>query len=288
MESKPLKVPGGLCAAPYLQSSLILDGLTVVQSCTHVTGKTGSMFLEEHLLFFVLQGTYVIRYGKQEYILGKNQMVLLKKAIVVEYDKSGEPENDYIFECMMFFLKDGFLKEFIKKVNVPARQSNELSPISVKNVNPRLLGFVQSLTSYFSEPDKVDAGLIRLKMCELLYGIAHTDQKLLQQLLQLKQQARSDISQVLEENFMSPVSISDLAYLSGRSLSSFKRDFQAIYNIPPSLWIREHRLKKAKELLSNTEMSVTDVCYAIGFENISHFSKVYKSYYGHSPSSQRN
>ncbi len=234
MKSKPLRVPTGLPVAPYLQSSLILDGLTVVQSCTHVTGKTGSMFLEEHLLLFVLQGTYVIRYGKQEYTLGKNQMVLLKKAIVVEYDKSGDPENNNTSEFMMFFLKDDFLREFIRKVDLPVKQSDELSPISVKNVNQRLPGFIQSLTPYFREPDN-----------------------------------------------------NDLAYLSGRSPSSFKRDFQAIYNISPSRWIRERRLKKAKELLSNTELSVTDVCYMTGFENMSHFSKVYKSYYGHSPSSQR-
>ncbi len=288
MVSKPIKVPEGMHAAPYLQRSLVLDGFTVVESCTHVTGKTGSMFLKEHLLLFVLQGTYVVRYGEQVYTLGKNQVLLLKKAIVVEYDKSGDPENDNLFEGMMFFLKDDLIKEFIKKVDVPVQSSDELSSISVRNVNPRLLGFVQSLIPYFSEPDKIDAGLIKLKMLEVLYGIDNMDQKLLLQLLHLKQQVRNDISQVLEENFMNPVSINDLAYLSGRSLSSFKRDFQAIYNIPPSRWLQKRRLKKAKELLANTEISVTDVCYATGFENLSHFSKVYKSYYGHSPSSQRN
>lgn len=287
MESKPLKVPGGLYRAPYLQSSLILDGLTVVQSCTHTTGKTGSMFLEEHLLLFVLQGGYAVRYGKQEYILNKNQMVLLNKSIVVEYDKSGDPENGNINECIMFFLKDDFLREFARKVDLPAKQSEELPPISVKNVNQRLFGFIQSLLPYFREPEKIDAGLIKLKMLELLYGITHADRKLLQQLLQLNRQVHSDISQVLEENYMNPVSINDLAYLSGRSLSSFKRDFKSIYNIPPSRWIREQRLKKAKELLSNTEMSVTDVCYTTGFESPSHFSKAYKSHYGHPPSSQR-
>lgn len=288
MESKTLKVPGGLYVASYLQSSLILDGLTVVQSCTHVSGgKTGSMFLEEHLLLFVLQGTYAVRYGEQEYILEKNQMVLLNKSIVVEYDKSGDPENGNISECIMFFLKDDFLREFVRKVDLPVKQAEELPPISVRNVNQLLLGFIQSLIPYFSEPDQIDAGLIKIKMLELLYGITHTDRKLLQQILQLNQQVHRDISQVLEENYMSPVSINDLAYLSGRSLSSFKRDFKSIYNIPPSMWIRERRLKKAKELLSKTEMSVTDVCYTIGFENAAHFSRVYKSRYGHPPSSQR-
>ncbi len=285
---KPIKVPQGMHAAPYYQRSLMLETFTVVDSCTQVTGMSGSMFLKEHLLLFVLQGTYVIRHGEKVYTLGKNQMVLLKKAIVVEYDKFGEPENDNFFEGMMFFLKDDFLKEFIKKVDLPVQRSDELLSISVRNMNPQLLGFVQSLSPYFSDPDKIDAGLIKLKMLELLYGIASIDQTLLTQLLYLKQQARSDISQVLEENYMNPVSINDLAYLSGRSLSTFKRDFKAIYNISPLRWLQQQRLKKAKELLDKTEMSVTDVCYTTGFENLSHFSKVYKSYYAHSPSLQRN
>jgi len=285
MISKPSKVPDeGMRARPYLRYSLVTDDFTVVDSCAQVPAITGSMFLKEHLLLFVLQGTYIIRFGEQVYTLGENQMALLKKAIVVEYEKIGAPENDNLFEGMMFFLQDDLLKEFIKNINVPVQKPAELSSISVRNMTPRMLGFVRSLTPYFSESDKIDEGLIKLKMLELLYGIAHMDQKLLLQLLHLKQQDRSDISRVLEENYMNPVSINDLAYLSGRSLSSFKRDFRAIYDIPPSRWLQKRRLQKAKELLANTEMSVTDVCYTIGFENLSHFSRVYKSYYGHSPS----
>lgn len=287
IEYKPLKVPSGLDKPPYLLRSLRSEGLTVVQSCIYSSGKTGSMFLEEHLLLVVLQGTYVVRYGNEKYILEKNQMVLLNKSIVVEYDKSGDPEHDNISECIMFFLKDTFLREFVRKVDLPTNKSEGISPISVKNMTQRLLGFIQSLIPYFNEPDKIDAGLIQLKMHELLYGITHADRKLLQQLLQLTKQDSCDISQVLEENYMSPVSINDLAYLSGRSLSSFKRDFKSIYNIPPSQWIRKRRLGKAKELLSTTEMSVTDVCYTTGFENVSHFAKVYKSHHGHPPSFER-
>jgi len=289
MSCKPLKVPNeSMRVMPYRRYSLVTDGFTVVDSCTKVPATTGSMFLTEHLLLFVLQGTYIIRFGEQTYTLGKNQMVLLKKAIVVEYEKIGDPENDNFFEGMMFFLQDDLLKEFIKKVTVPAQKTDELSSISVRNMTPRMLGFVRSLIPYFSEFDKIDDGLIELKMLELVYGIAHMDKKLLFQLLHLKQQNRSDISRVLEENYMNPVSINDLAYLSGRSLSSFKREFRAIYDIPPSRWLQKRRLKKAKELLANTEMSVTDVCYTIGFENLSHFSRVYKSHYGHPPSLQKN
>ena len=147
--------------------------------------------------------------------------------------------------------------------------------------------YVESVKPYFNEPDKINEGLLRLKMLELLFDLSSADTHVMQQLLQLRQPARTNISTVMEENLLNPVSLSDLAYLSGRSLSSFKRDFQALYNIPPSQWIREKRMEKAKELLSNTTMSVTDVCYTTGFESTAHFSRLFKEHFGYSPSSLR-
>ena len=281
---KILKVPQGLLEAPYNHSGLELEGCKVIESCTHVSSKTGSMFLEDHLLLFVIQGNYTIRYSKQEYTLQRNQMVLLKKAIAIEYLKSGDPANDHLAEYMMFFIKDEFLKEFAQMTNVDVKQSDELVPVSIKTINPQLLAFVQSLKPYFENEEAIDGGLIKLKMLELLYGLASSDKNLMLQLLQLKKQARTDISHILETNYLNPVSLSELAYLSGRSLSSFKRDFQSIYKIPPSTWLREKRLVKAKDLLNTTAMSVTDVCYSVGFENVAHFSRVFKEHFGMSPS----
>ncbi len=80
---------------------------------------------------------------------------------------------------------------------------------------------------------------------------------------------------------MNPVSLHDLAYLSGRSLS-------ALYNTSPIKWIRNRRLDKVKELLTNTSLSVTDVCYSTGFENVTHFSRVFKDRVGFTlPNSKR-
>ncbi|WP_260845799.1 AraC family transcriptional regulator [Paenibacillus sp. Y412MC10] len=75
--------------------------------------------------------------------------------------------------------------------------------------------------------------------------------------------------------------------MSGRSLAAFKRDFQAIYNTSPLKWVRNRRLDKAKELLAETVLSVTDVCFSTGFENIAHFSKVFKERFGLPPSEFR-
>ncbi|WP_083794604.1 helix-turn-helix domain-containing protein [Leadbetterella byssophila] len=124
-------------------------------------------------------------------------------------------------------------------------------------------------------------------MLELLYDLAGTDKNLLQQLLQMKQPVRTEIPEVMEKNYTSPVSLTELAYLSGRSLASFKRDFQAIYNMAPSQWIRNKRLDKAKEVLENTSMAVSDICYTLGFENPAHFSRIFKEHFGYPPSNLR-
>jgi AraC-like DNA-binding protein len=57
-----------------------------------------------------------------------------------------------------------------------------------------------------------------------------------------------------------------LAMLCGRSLSAFRRNFNSIYNMSPSLWIRDKRLHKAKEILKNTRMPTTDICYILGLK----------------------
>lgn len=284
MNNRVIKVPHGLTVAPHNQRILKVGGFSVIESCVFTEGKTGSLFLEDHLLLFVLCGTYTVRYGNQEYIVRKNEMVFLQKAIVVEYQKSGESNDDNLLDYMMFFLKDELLTEFIKMADIKNTRPEKSVAVSVKPIGDCLLRYIESLRPHFNSPDKVNETLIKLKLLELLFDLANEDQHIMQQLLQLKQQVRSNIAAVVEENIMNPVSLHDLAYLSGRSVSSFKRDFQAIYNTSPSQWIREKRLLKAKELLTNSCMSVTDICFATGFESVAHFSRTFKDHFGVPPS----
>jgi AraC-like DNA-binding protein len=285
---KAIKVPQALTASPYNLNSIRLNGLSVVESCTHTQDSRGSMFLQDHYLLFVLKGVNEITHGKMRYTVRKNEMVLLKKSILIEYYKAGDPAEDNRYDSMMFFLKDEFLKDFMKMADVSSAETPELARITVRPVKLRLLKYIESIQPYFTDPEEINPQLIRLKMLELLYDLASSDKNLLQQMLQLRQQVHTGIPAIVEQHFTSPVTLTDLAYLSGRSLSSFKRDFQTIYKMPPALWIREKRLAKAKELLDNTALPVADICYATGFENPAHFSRLFKDFFGYSPSMTRN
>jgi AraC-like DNA-binding protein len=273
--------------APCYLRALKINGLSIVESCSLEQRTRGTMVLEDHMLLYVAQGENLMTYGKETYLVKQHEMLLLKKNSLVHYDKTGNLEKNTNYDSVLFFLKDEFLQDFIRIANIKDITTQNPVKIAVKPVNERMQKFFESVFPYFNEPDNIDEGLLKIKMLELLYDVAATDRNLLYQLLQMKKPVRSDLTEIVEANFASPITIEQLAYLSGRSLASFKRDFNDIYNMPPSEWIRIKRLNKAKDILENSDLSILDVCYMVGFENPSHFSRIFKEHFGYPPSAVR-
>ena len=93
-----------------------------------------------------------------------------------------------------------------------------------------------------------------------------------------------DILDYLNENYMYDLTLEEIASYTGRSLATFKRDFAKISDLTPQKWLIRRRLEAARELIHSGRRKVTEVCFDVGFKNLSHFSKVYKKTFGHSPS----
>ncbi|MEO6315262.1 MAG: AraC family transcriptional regulator [Chitinophagaceae bacterium] len=270
--------------APVTQKVLRQYDLPLAALC-HYTGKEHtSMYVSEYTLIAVRDGEMAIRYGDMKYTIKSNQLLLLRKGVFVEFGNAATDTTGDALCYISFFLRENLLMEFVKIAGYNCAAANECLPITMNNTSPRLSDYMYSLQPYFTEPDKINCSLLKIKLLELLFELSATDTNILQQLLFLRPQYQANITETVEENLLNGVSLSRLATLSGRSLSSFKRDFYAIYNMPPSAWIRRRKLEKAKELFSQTSMSVTDICYSLGFENLAHFSRLFKSHYGAAPS----
>lgn len=285
---KTAKAPQELINAPDKTGSLQQNGLSVITFCLHTQGKKGSYFLKDHLLLYVKSGIYTVRFRDRESTVRSNEMVFIHKSTLIEYDKSGEPGTEYMLDYMMFFLNEKLLEEFVQFASVkPIYPVSDVIPVSIIPVNDLTRTYFESLQPYFEQPGQVSDGLVKVKLMELLFHLADSNERFLYQLLQPGSKDNSSISRIMEENFTNPVSLQDLAYLSGRSLSTFKREFQATYHTSPLKWIRNRRLDKAENMLLETSLSVTDICYSTGFENIAHFSKVFKLRFGLAPSEFR-
>ncbi|WP_315792371.1 AraC family transcriptional regulator [Paenibacillus sp. BIC5C1] len=285
---KTFKAPQELINAPDKTGSLQQDGLSVITFCLHTQGKKGSYFLKDNLLLYVKSGIYKVCFRDREYTVQSNEMVFIHKSTLIEYDKSGEPGSEYMLDYMMFFLNEKLLEEFVQFAGVkPVYPVSDVVPVSIIPINDLARTYFESLQLYFDKPDQVSDGLVKIKLMELLFHLTNSNERFLYQLLQPGKNDNNSINRIMEENFTNPVHLQDLAYLSGKSLSTFKREFQATYHTSPLKWIRNRRLDKAENLLLETTLSVTDVCYATGFENIAHFSKVFKLRCGLSPSEFR-
>lgn len=279
--------PRQLLAPPYSLRSLTVDGASLMESCTHQAQSQNSMYTTEHLLVLVQEGEYRLHWADETVVVPKGEAVLIRKTHYVDYEKIRLDEQ-VGFKSLFFFIKDSFLKEFLL-MNPSVHHSSSITDFVVKlPLNATIRGFVESVLPYFDELHPYDPGLLRLKMLELLYNLSGLNADLIGQLVSFSQLKRHDIPTVMDANFTRHLSLNEFAYLCGRSLSAFKREFHQIYGLPPGQWLLRKRLQRAHDLLTQATTSVSDAGYEAGFENIAHFSRAYKKYYGHSPSASRS
>ena len=90
----------------------------------------------------------------------------------------------------------------------------------------------------------------------------------------------------MEDNYSLDLSLEQLANYSGRSLSTFNRDFRKAFGTSPQKWIIARRLQSARKMLREGKIQVQDVMADVGFCNLSYFSRHYKETFGYPPSEE--
>jgi AraC-like DNA-binding protein len=88
----------------------------------------------------------------------------------------------------------------------------------------------------------------------------------------------------MNRNFRFNVSLERFAFMTGRSLSSFKRDFAKIFKTNPGNWLKKKRLDEAYFQINKQHQKPSDVYLEVGFEDLSHFSYSFKKEFGLAPS----
>lgn len=285
---KALIVPQHLESQPDNHRTLDLNGCSVVESCYYGDTMQGSVYVADHELVYVLSGEIHVRAASGLFVKAvANEAIFLKRGSYADFAKLGRVMgSDY--ESVLFFLKDDFVEEFLARHRPTIPLASDLPSIMHIPSHPLLDNFVRSLVPYFSSPLAANKELLRVKTFEFLLNLSAVDPQLLAYLFYLTQPERNDLVQVMEIHFTKNLPLSEFAYLTGRSLSTFKRDFNRIFGTSPHRWLLLKRLGLAHYLLENTNKSVLDICLEAGFEDVSHFSKAFRQQYGYPPTGVRN
>ncbi|NME70464.1 helix-turn-helix domain-containing protein [Flammeovirga aprica] len=184
--------------------------------------------------------------------------------------------------------------ELLKKLYI-----NELPKLIEKQMtNPKtrivedeaiIARFIDSLEFYFDNPSLVNEDLLELKIKELVLLLIQTNNvsSVLELINDLYSPRVSQLKKVIELHTFSNLSLEELAKLCHLSLSSFKREFQKIYEETPSKYLSGQRIKKAKELLQSTSLPINEIAYDIGYNDPLYFTRIFKKKEGVSPSQYR-
>lgn len=93
--------------------------------------------------------------------------------------------------------------------------------------------------------------------------------------------------ELMENNIEYPIQICDIGASLGTSTRQLERLFSRYFQMPPSRYYMRLRLREAKSLLTQTDISVIEVALCTGFKNASHFSRCYRQAYQKPPNEQR-
>ena len=141
-----------------------------------------------------------------------------------------------------------------------------------------------SLNLYLAEDEEPDKHLMFLKTKEAVLGIIKSDPKYLAIFYEFSKSVKADLQEFVNHHITSGLPLKVLARLSGRSLSTFNRDFRKIYNAAPHRWLMKARLDHAKKLLLGENLRPSEIYLSLGFKDLAHFSRVFKKEFGVPPS----
>ncbi|GAB3577545.1 hypothetical protein GCM10027578_45410 [Spirosoma luteolum] len=257
--------------------------MTFVAYRSDVYPERNEVFFEEHAVIVVLEGEKKFSSPTQELHVRKGDILFFQRGCY-----SMNESIDANYRSLVFFMNEKMLKEFVGQHAGLFRGSpNDLTDAVILTVNasPAFNTFIQSLLPYFGVRTPYLNELLRLKFQELLLHLLELDGsgQLRTILWHIYQGQKTDLDYLMSTYLLKPLSMHELARLSGRSLSAFKRDFDDHFHTSPGHWIRRKRLEHAHFLLRNTTKNVSEVSLEIGYESVSHFIKAYKQQYGTTP-----
>ncbi len=239
-------------------------------------------------LIHVVSGKKTWHTARGTWVAESGQTLFFKKgaAIVQQF-------FDDDFCLLVFFIPDNFVREIVKELE--GNLKGNLPPVDKKssairvNNDIALTAFLQSMLAYFSGAEKPSEPLLRLKLKELIIGILLSERNpaLSSYFQSVANSEAPQVAEIMEANFRYNLALEEFAAMCHRSLTSFKRDFRKQYADSPGRWLLQKRLDYSTTLLRNAEMNISQVGYECGFEDLSHFSRVFKEKFGMSPANFR-
>ena len=241
----------------------------------------------EHMLVYLCSGEMdLIEPSGRQHHLRKGDSFFVprnhKMRKVKHPAKNGEP-----FKGLFLQLKAPFLRKVLSecRLTIDRRvQYKNKSPYVLLDQHPFLTGLFKSLELYFDAQEYPSEMLMESKLKEAVLTLLQLRPDLAPVLFDCAEPWKVDLREFMDKNYASDLDLQGFAHYTGRSLSTFKKDFEQQFRMSPMKWIVRRRLDEARHLIEQQGEKPLDVYLRVGFKNLSHFSTAYKREFGYPPS----
>lgn len=237
---------------------------------------------DQHMLIWFISGETRIVQSEATHTFKTGDIFLIprhKPATIINYPKDGLPHK-----TVVMLLTTKILRDFYSHINVSSN-TTPVPGIRRYSNHPLLQSCLASLIPYFEVEGAFPENLAVLKITEAISILRTIDPTIDSALTNFEDPHKVELVSFMEKNYMFNMPLEKFGYLTGRSLTSFKRDFKKAFNTTPQRWLTQKRLELAHYELSEKKRKPVEICYEVGFENLSHFSFAFKKYFGYAPTS---
>jgi AraC-like DNA-binding protein len=260
----------------------MLTKVNNITSCYIGPAISPEQFVAEHFFLYLIKGKIEGYDGNKHYSLNPGESCMVRKNHLARYSKQKEANE---FEKVVVIFDEAFLKNFQDKHKIKPIGFSSDDAFLRPAKNELIPNFLKSLTPYYQGEGKIDEHYSDLKREELLNILLRNNPDYADIFFDFGIPGKIDLEEFMNKNYKFNVSNERLAFLTGRSISAFKRDFKKTFNDTPTHWLIQKRLREAHFLIENKKQKPSEIYLDLGFEDLSHFSFAFKNRFGYNASS---
>lgn len=254
----------------------------ILYSCYFARSREGEHFIPEHVFSYQVSGEMIASDSKNTYHSKPGDFRLSKRNHLAKFIKI--PPEGGEFKSISLFLDQEILREVSSEYDITIQKKVHSPSMVPLAPDPLYKSFIESLISYLEVEQENNEALFKLKIKEAIHLLIKVNPELKDILFDFNEPGKIDLEAFMNKNFHFNVHLNRFAYLTGRSLATFKRDFQKVFQDTPGKWLLNKRLQEAYYLIKQGNPP-SEVYIGVGFEDLSHFSFSFKKKFGVVPSS---
>ena len=249
-------------------------------SCKKEKHYSRELTLDQHALVYVFAGTLELSYADQTHRYSPGTTLLIPRNELGRMSKL--PANDEPFRSLSILFPESLLRKFYTAPRLNPAEG-KWRGLLVLDKHPLLESLFRSLVPYFEMRDELPPDLAEIKIAECLTVLDTCNPEVRRVLSAFDEPGKVNLADFMEQHFLYNLPLEKFGYLTGRSLTTFKKDFRKVFQTTPGRWLTRKRLEHAHYQIAVNNRKPAEIFIEAGFENLSHFSFAFKKHFGYNP-----